>query len=589
MQELFDTFYEATGGHNEVQDSWIPVTAVRALLLEDPVLIWLEHHGKQWGLEKDSKEYSFLEHIAQKGHEFEAKWIREVLPDAVQLMNKDWHVRRVETFLRTMEELHRGTPAIVKAALWYKPQQLYGSTDILLKSEKLYELFPHLKPEKDEPNHYIIMDCKFSTGLHLPKKRKDYLLAATQVRTYSYILGHLQGFMPIRAFLVTRDRPHSLIAVEVDMVLDDPIDPEIARLRDWYLQIKHKGQRMLPWECSETRPNFSNEKDEPWHDAKRKIREEFMEEQPLELLPFVGNKQAEGLRALGFQTLDNLLKSCPDTVPFETVNGLAEKSARRIRTVLHSHRSGKAPHVPTSALPPRRTREFFIDYEFLNNMNVDIQREWHGLEGTPMVFMVGVGWEQEGEWQFRSFVAEAETHAAERKMLQRFMAFLEQHGALSGNAALYHWSHAEPVQTMQAVKRSGLTELENLPWCDLKTVFEEANIALPGAWGLGIKEVAKALGELSPTHSVEWPSELGDGLRAMVMAWDAYKHSDPINTEEMRCITAYLEVDCKALSRILAWLRDTVGSGEGVRSITSSFQGWFRMARARSALSCKSQ
>jgi len=97
--------------------------------------------------------------------------------------------------------------------------------------------------------------------------------------------------------------------------------------------------------------------------------------------------------------------------------------------------------------------------------------------------------------------------------------------------------------------------------------------------------VAKALGELSPTHSVEWPSALGDGLRAMVMAWDAYKQSDPINTKEMRHITEYLEVDCKALSRILAWLRvAAVGGEKKALSAKASFPGWFRLAQGRLVL-----
>ena len=86
---------------------------------------------------------------------------------------------------------------------------------------------------------------------------------------------------------------------------------------------------------------------------------------------------------------------------------------------------------------------------------------------------------------------------------------------------------------------------------------------MPGAWSYGLKTVAGALGELRPEYATQWPGDLDQGLRAMVMGWQAYQSPDPVASEEMQLITQYLEADCQALWNILRWLR--AGSLDGRR------------------------
>ena len=39
------------------------------------------------------------------------------------------------------------------------------------------------------------------------------------------------------------------------------------------------------------------------------------------------------------------------------------------------------------------------------------------------------------------------------------------------------------------------------------------------------------------------------------MGWKAYENSNPVGTPEMATISEYNEVDCKAMWKILTWLR----------------------------------
>ena len=103
-------FHAATGGHKEVPDNYVSGTSLRALIQEDPALLWLKYHGSKHGLEEDPKEYSFLEWIGDKGRAFEAAWIRNVAPEAVQAMDDDKDVRRVQGLTRTLALMARRVP-----------------------------------------------------------------------------------------------------------------------------------------------------------------------------------------------------------------------------------------------------------------------------------------------------------------------------------------------------------------------------------------------------------------------------------------------------------------------------------------------
>ena len=132
------------------------------------------------------------------------------------------------------------------------------------------------------------------------------------------------------------------------------------------------------------------------------------------------------------------------------------------------------------------------------------------MKGREMIFMVGVGWERNGGWHYRQFVAASETPDAERAMFAEFLEFLDHAGAFkpNGDAVLYHWSGAEIWQSAKAAERLGTPRLAVLPWRDLQKPFHAGPIALPGCWSFGLRPVAKAQGE----EAGELPGEYEDGL-----------------------------------------------------------------------------
>ena len=557
MDSLFN-FQAFTSGYKSVPKTWMSATGLRPLLLGDPVLLWLEHHGPIYGFAKDPEEHSFLGWIGQKGREFEAAIVRHHAPHAVQVLDEDYDVRDVGAFMKTWQALTQGHEVLTKCALWGGDQaKIYGTADIIAKNTWVYNTWPHLRPAEEEPEHYCILDAKFMTKLQTPDKKTELTMASSQVRLYSWILGHIQGFMPPRAFLICRD---GVVPVSVGHTLGAPLDPELAALRDRHLDIKLNGADYLPWRDAVVAPGWSNDKDEPWSGAKKRIGAEFIPGRPLHWLPRVGDRQVAALAFHGVRCLDDLLAIDPHRFPFEDIPGLGAKTCPQVRAVLQANRSGQPSLVPARAVPPSKSVELFVDFEFVSSLNVRFDDPGSGmglldLTGREMVFQAGCGWEEDGQWKFRCFTAAREDSASERRMLEGFLGFLSEKGAFGGDAALYHWSHAEVGQAKRAAERTGLDLLTRLAWVDVQKSFHDGPIALPGAWAFDLKSIAKALGTHSPAHAVDYPTQLADGLSAMVLAWEAYARENPQESAEMQLIERYLEVDCQSLWQVLRWLR----------------------------------
>lgn len=554
----------------------MPATQVRAFVLEDPILVWLDHHGEIQDFEKDSSDYEFTDFIFEKGNQFESKWVTEMVPEAVRVCGFPWEVKRVEKVRETWELMKTGTPVIWQGALWSAPEKIYGVPDLIVHSKWLRERFPDwidsetasmTAPNlawKDGDGHYLVIDIKFTTELDTPRKAKKLANYGAQVRIYSYMLGQVQGLMPVNGHIVQRKPIDQLLPITITSAVGGPLDGDLVSIRDQYRDIKLNGASWQPWEMPSMLPNMSNDQDGPWHSAKVKIAEDYVEGSHICCVHQIGNERRKALESLRITSRRELLLQNPSTINLQSIPGIGPKIAERIWMVLEANRLGCLYPSKPSCVPDRKPYEFFVDFETFNNLNVDFEEEWPNLEGCEMIFLIGVGWEDEtGHWRFERFIAQSESHDAEAQMIDNFIEFLQ---SKIGNdvqdlqkTALYHWSSAEVWQLRRAADRHGKPNnhvWRRLPWYDLqKEVFYREPMGVPGAWDYGLKEIAAALHNYNAAFGIVWPGNLDDGLRAMVMGWKAYQRADSVSSQEMQTIIEYNEVDCKAIWKILGFLR----------------------------------
>jgi uncharacterized protein len=571
-QSMKSRIETAIGGHRQVPVDWMPATGAEALLHEDPALIWLKYYGEKHGFQPDSSPYDFLDFVAEKGRQFESKWREQVTPRAVQACARAGDARSADKVRETFALMQKGTPVITRAALWWAPERIYGVADLLVHTSWLARKFPRLLARAGKPRnapglgntggHYVVFDLKFTSGLESQSKAKALAGYAAQVRIYAYMLGQIQGAMPGKGYLISRDRILDPLPIEITSIYGRPLDKDLSTIRNQFVEIKVNGARYLPWRNAVVSSNLSH-RNERWRTAKGVIAREKVPGRDPGILYQVGPRTKRELARNGFATLDSLLEADPATIPFERYAGLGPAKAKRIRAILEANRSGSPVGPRPNSIPLKTQFEFYVDFEYFTNVNVDFDRQWPTLEGCEMLFLIGVGWEDEGKWLYQTFITEAEDQAQERVMVGQFVDFLREQtgGALLDRArtSLYHWTVAEDWQSRRASDRHGLPQehpLRRLPWVDLQKVFLDAPVGVPGAWTFQLKEIAKSLGKLDAQLDPGWPGELDQGLRAMVMGWKAYQGSVPPRwSKEMEQLKLYLEADCKALWKILQWMR----------------------------------
>lgn len=546
MQLLIDPTSLVT----EIGSDWVTPTKLRPLFQDDPAVVWLEIHGAAFGFYPDQPEYGLNKILEPKGRQFETVWIARVAPDAPQVCSHAGEGRQAERVRQTFELIARRVPVIAQPALWCPQEQLYGVPDLIALASWVRVHLPALADYAAvEDDHYLVLDLKFTSGLE--HKSEDRLYYESQVRLYSYMLGHTQLIMPRHAFIITRDRVFEPLVVTLRSMIDSPLDEDLAERRDRYRQIADEGLQYRPWQHPEIAPHYGRS-NERWAKAKAAI----MARVPggaVEQMWNIGKEARRKLHSVGITSLEGLLAADPASLP----KGVLRQRAPML-AIMEANRSQTCRRVAEAA-PPMRSVELFVDCEFFSNVNVDCEREWPDLRGTPMIFMIGVGWMEEDGWHYRDFIAAEETHAAELALLEDFRQFLlQQTNGNLADCALYHWSHAERTQMQAASDRHSLVEdhlLRALPWDDLELRCRQHACAIPGAWSYSLKSIGHALTALDPSYDPEWPLDLGEGGTAQVMGWYAYQCPDPLNSYEMRQLRSYLAADCRATYQVLRWLR----------------------------------
>jgi len=615
MQITLDSFRRATGGHTTVPPDWMPATGPRSLIgtKADPCQLWFKFHGAAHGFEEDPTDYSYFEFIANKGCEFEEAWIKNYAPHAARCLLDDRDVVDISKGLvRTVQLIRRGAPVITHAALVNAEAKVYGGADVLWLESDLFRHLPNLQPADWTPadDNYTVIDCKFTSHLGESRHKNDLEIYTVQLSIYAHCVAVLTGKPVKRAYLATRDSYEELLCVDVDAHPQKPIREDIAELRRTYARIKLDGGKLRPWRDHIVRCNYANERDAPWHEAKKQIAAHYVPIAPLEVLPHIAETQARQLRMLGFDNVAELITAEQGAVDWKGIKGVGPIVAKQINAILKAQRSERPSKVPSSAVPEKVAQEYFCDMEFLSNVNCNFSQPWpECLAGRELVFMIGLGWEEDRDFKYKQFTADAESPEAEKQMFEEFLSFLRRRGALEtdGTVRLYHWSAAEVWQSAKRAELLGLPDLAHLPWYDLSRPVASLPLGLPGCFGYGLKPIAKAVSQISASHRVSWPEELSSGLGASVMGWAMLAQDSPLESKEFKTLSEYLKVDCESLWQVLRWMRQvafedmppsklpnkwiprvrTVGwpNVSGGRHCIVAGRGWYDFARNASSCS----
>ncbi|HLF72562.1 MAG TPA: hypothetical protein VI759_10465, partial [Dehalococcoidia bacterium] len=335
---------------------------------------------------------------------------------------------------------------------------------------------------------------------------------------------------------------------------------------DWIRRVRREGAawRVLPQPAQpELYPETGNTQDGPWHAAKSQIAKQIDD------LTLLWNVR-DTARSLAHR---HGVTRWTDPACTPELLGLEKERARVLQAVLDVNRGDGAPvwpariHESEREWRPVPPLEFYVDFEFVNNLADDL-RDFPNTSGEPLIFIIGCGHVEDGEWRFECFVADALDSQDEARIIDAWFAHMAAVRARldpgGDEPRLYNWSPAEPsnLETSYNSARDRHPDKHWPParWFDfLSNVVRKEPVVVRGALMFGLKPIAKAMHSHGLIDTV-WGDGPTDGLGAMVGAWWCEDERKRLGVslrdiDLMQEIVNYNEVDCKVMMEVVRYLR----------------------------------
>jgi hypothetical protein len=575
-------------------EPWVAASRTRNACLENTLADWLELYGDQRGFKRDPEpdpRCDFQAFLFRQGQRFEAAILDHLgsrarvyrVPDGAR------QARSLDAGKATYEAMVRGEAIISQGVLWNPENRTYGVADLLIRSDVLLQLFPDAigsneaavpAPGLGAGNwHYRVADIKFSK-IEINKEghaSNGHLPFMVQTFLYNEALGRIQGYLPPCSYLLGRgstkgkdvstNAMRRLVPVPHDCTIGQvPLRKAAQEAVDWVRRLRSEGSNWDPRSAPrlpELLPNLG-ESSFPWSAAVSLLAQET--EDPT-LAWWVG---APG-RARAFLAG---VERWTDPRFNARVAGVAGERGQRLDMILEVNRAAAGPAVSPVRIENRRKEwgtargvEFYVDFETVSNLNDDFARIPE-QNGQPLIFMIGCGHIEQGQWKFSCFVAEQLNPDAEATIIEQWLAHMEEvRQRLAPATALplvFHWSAAETASFsgLKSARQRSATraqEWKEPNWFDFLTVMRAEPVVVRGPMGFGLKTVVKSL-KAHGLIETEWNDSVTDGLGAMAGAWwcsaEAQARSCSLKEIDLMSeITAYNEVDCRAMQEVIHYLR----------------------------------
>lgn len=587
----------------------VSASSTRNYFLNDPIIDWLKEYNIKSIDDLPSIKYNnqnnfqnmantpsnfrnisdtpFTQFIMDQGCQFEEKVIEIIKQkhDVVQVA-ESYQSTNIKLFEKTITLMKKGVKIIYQGILHDYDNKTFGAPDLMIRSDYLnkfigYNIYNETfgSPKLNTKWHYVIVDIKHSqinlTADITHISNSDSIPAYKgQLLIYTNALNSIQGSNVKKAFILGKKYSYcikkntyyihefmnKLGTIDYDG-FDKEYNNKLIKAIEWIQSVRTDGHnwQLLPLPTKEELyPNMKNDKDGMYNKIKKSLAEEIHE---ITSVYYCGIKNRKEAMANGIFGWNN--KKCTS----KTLGFNDGKIANRVDAILKINRQNTNIILPKNIKYNDiewRTRnknemEFYLDYETINSnfgtINVD---NTHDNVDLNIIFMIGVGYEKNKKWEFKSFTAKKNTNNEEKKILDSFWNFINKKLKESGKTVpiFVHWSNAE--RTIYNKSRERHPCLPQKKMIDLYQVFINEPIVIKGALNYSLKSVAKALFDNNLITTI-WDntSSCANGLNAMLLAYQVYndRDSNPLEDLTMKEIEKYNEIDCKCLWEIINYLR----------------------------------
>lgn len=448
-------------------------------LLEDPFGIWCMFHAPEGAAVYEQNRYENLK--VRTDRNSRDQWIREHFP-GVEFVRADNDADRFKGTLRAMAE---GKPAVANAALWNLSKNVYGSMNLLVRSEEGGSVFG--------PYHYRLVQFKRAHDL-----KEHYAL---QVSLLNHILSDVQQYTPRYSRVELKGKTANVDYLEHE----ERLNRELAYFR-MIRDGKARPEAHKPPKAASS----------PWRIYANKV---VAESKDLQMLPSLSAEMRQCLKICGMYTTDDVARAGLEKIREILEEPFATDAYYNSMAYLHNKPVLREEgHFP----PPVKKRNLYFDFE---------ATETFTKENTSFVYLIGI-WDKE-EDKYVSFVAK--TPEEEIKIFEQFYDYITN----PEDTVLYHWTEYEAKKMRKMAQENKhdeqkLNRLVSLCY-DLKVAVNKA-FYLP-APSFSLKAAAPAFG-------FNWRQDDCGAMDSMVYFTSWLKNGQD---ELLKKVLMYNEDDCKAM------------------------------------------
>ena len=569
-----------------IQQHVVSATHIHNYMINDTLVDWLKLRSRRGGRNVPSSfDRGFTDYIMQRGVDFEKQMVKYIHENRVPVVYVSDYING-ESCRKAISLMKEGVPVLHSVPVRNNYAGTQGVIDLLVRSDylsKIVDLNP-LEPAEETKRagrlagdyHYVVVDIKFSTlplrsdGIHLLNSG-HYPAYKAQTLVYTQAIGRIQGYTPPYAFLLGRrwrytsqgithrhytclNRLGKIDYNNVDAVYKDRTNRAIKWVRD--VAVNGSSWSVNPPSRPELYPNMCVDSG-LWNLEKEQIAKDIGE---ITSVWYVGAKHRN------YALLEDI-KSWKDSRCTTLALNLKGKRAEVIDKILDVNRQTtdliRPAHISNNHHGwKNKCNEVYVDFETLSDIFSDFE-QLPSQAPMDIIFMIGVGWEENGQWMYKSFICNGPTREDEYRIMDEFVQFLRTRGSPKihyWSAEKRFWTTAECRQFDRASTDSTVSDhisddWKLNDWCDLCDVFQKEPIVIKGCFKFGLKPIAKAMLNHGMI-STKIESKCDSGMIAMVKAWECYKKSgNPAEADTMKDIAMYNEFDCKVLWDIVRYLR----------------------------------
>lgn len=618
---------------------WVSATSIKNYMMKEPLIDWFDLYYLDYGFNENNNdntnnntndntndnnknnyndnyknneknklncEKNKLNIFFQMGNKFEdevIKYFRNFYPNCIKKVVSNYKELNQTMNLKTYEYMKEGIPIIEQAALYNFKNKTFGVADLLIRSDWLNKLFQQQIIPNDEEYikavnlndnyHYRVIDIKWTT-MHLCSNGKTirnsqrFPAYKGQLAIYNAALGLLQGYTPNEAYILSKSwninngkkegfNCFTLLGSIVYDGFDSKYIKETYDAVRWIRNVRYNGYK---WKCinpsvPELYPNMCNRYDSPYHYLKQDLSDKIKE---LTQIWMVGVKHRKIAHSNGVYRWDD--PRCNS----EIMGLRGKKIGPIVDKIIEINRYDDVLLKPIKIKnninnwQHKNELDFYIDFEIINGclFNTEINLK-NSRTDNQIVFLIGLGYEENGLWYYKSFLTKKIDLDEEKKIIYEFINFIElvvqnykqKYGIVNKNnlrPRMFHWSHAEKSIFNILNKRHNnewSKWLNSIEWIDMCKVFIDEPIVINGAKKFNLKEIAKTMANHGMIQS-KWDNNgPSNGLNAMLEAIEYYKYIRDSNNNENRdkyveminSIVNYNEIDCKVVWEIVTYLR----------------------------------